>query len=80
MFTYLLLEREQAGEGQRESDRENPKQALHCQHRVQRGAQTHEPWDHDMSQNQQTLNQLSHPGAPEFSHFNLLLYQFASSA
>ena len=39
-------------------------QSLSCQHRAQRGAWTHEPRDHDMSQSQ-TLNQLSHPGTSE---------------
>ena len=50
-FIYFLRERErererkqaskQAGEEQRE--KENPTQALHCQHRTPRGARTHEP-------------------------------------
>ena len=35
-------------------------QALSCQHRARRGAQTHGPWDHDLSWSQT----LSHPGAP----------------
>ena len=38
-------------------------QALSCQHRAQRRAWTHRPWDHDLSRSQ-TLNRLSHPGAP----------------
>ena len=38
-------------------------QALSCQHRDRRGAQTHKLWDHDLSWSQ-TLNRLSHPGAP----------------
>ena len=46
-FIYLFLHRERAGEGQREK----PKQALHCQHRARRGARTHKPWGHDLSQN-----------------------------
>ena len=36
-------ETEQVGEGQRERERENPKQALHCQHRARVGARTCEP-------------------------------------
>ena len=36
-------------------------QALSRQHRAWRGAWTHEPWDHDLSQSQ--LSRLSHPGA-----------------
>ena len=33
------------------------------------GALTCEPWDHDPSQSQ-TLNQLSHPGTPDFCDFD----------
>ena len=33
----------------------NRLQAPSCQHRARRGARTHEPWDHDLSQSQ-TLN------------------------
>ena len=40
-------------------------QALSCQHRVRRGALTQKPWDHDLSWSQ-TLNRLSHPGAPRY--------------
>ena len=43
-FIYLFWERQrQPGGGrgrEREGERENPKQALHCQHRVWRGART----------------------------------------
>ena len=39
-------------------------QALSCQHRAIYRAQTHEPWDHDLSWSQM-LNQLNHPGAPK---------------
>ena len=38
-------------------------QALSCQHRARHGAQTHEPWDHDLSRSRK-LNRLSHPGTP----------------
>ena len=38
-------------------------QAPSCQHRARHGAQTHGLGDHDLSQSQ-TLNWLSHPGAP----------------
>ena len=38
-------------------------QALSCQHTARRGARTHEPWNHDLSQSR-TLNQRSHPGCP----------------
>ena len=37
---------------EREGERENPKQALHCQHRDRHGAQTHELGDHDLSPSQ----------------------------
>ena len=43
---YLLIFREigtvWVGEGQKKGERENPKQALCCHHRVRHGAQTHE--------------------------------------
>ena len=42
-------------------------QALSCQHRARHGAPTHRPWDHDLSRSLR-LTQLSHPGAPIFSH------------
>ena len=41
-------------------------QALSCQHRARRGARTHGPRDHDLSRSQ-TLNRLSHPGAPSLA-------------
>ena len=45
MFTYLFCEterqRERDRETERETETENPRQAPHCQHRAQRGAQTH---------------------------------------
>ena len=41
------------GKEQRERERENPKQILRCQHRAQRGAQTYEQRDHDLSLNQE---------------------------
>ena len=43
----------------------NRLQALSCQHRARRGAQTHGPRDHDLSRSR-PLNRLSHPGAPIF--------------
>ena len=43
MFTYF----------ERERERENPKQAPYFQQRAGRGAQTHEPQDHKLSQNQE---------------------------
>ena len=48
-------------------------QALSCQHRARRGARTHRPQNHDLSQSQ-PLNQLSHPGAP-----NLLIFRYQIS-
>ena len=41
-------------------------QALSCQYRAWRRAWPHELWDHDLSRSQ-TLNRLSHPGAPIFA-------------
>ena len=45
----------------RERGRQNPKQALHCQHKAQHGAQTHELRDYELSQSRM-LTLLSHPG------------------
>ena len=62
MFIYIFLrERERAGEGQRERETENPKQALHCQHRAWQGAQTQKLWDHDPSWNQELVTQPTEP-------------------
>ena len=68
MFIYFWnRERDRAwtGEGQRERETQNRSrlQALRCQHRAQHGARTHGTWNHDLSRSQ-TLNRLSHPGAP----------------
>ena len=67
----FIFERELAsmsgGGAERERERENPKQAPHCQHRAWCRAQSQEPWEHDLSQNQElTLNWLSHPGTPKW--------------
>ena len=45
----LVFEREIAGEGQREKETQNPKQAAGCELSAQTGggAPTHEPQDHD---------------------------------
>ena len=60
-------------ERERERERERPRiqsrlPALSCQHRARRGAQTHELRDHNLGQSQ-SLNQLSHPGAPSPSYY-----------
>ena len=58
----------QAGEGQREREREHPKQALCCQHRAGGGPWIHELRDHNLSWNQELdsrmPSRLGHPGAP----------------
>ena len=46
-FKFISLERERLTE--RDRERENGKQAPHCQRRTRSGAQTHEPRDHDLS-------------------------------
>ena len=46
---FIYLESTQAGEEQREREKENPKQTPFCQCRAQLGARTHKPWDHDLS-------------------------------
>ena len=73
---YLFLrdrDRAWAGEGQieREGDTESETSSrlwASIQHRAGCGAQTHEPWDHDLSRSQ-SLSRLSHPGAPRFESF-----------
>ena len=57
--SFILREREREhkmGRG-RERGRENPKQVLHCWLRARRGDQSHEPWDHHVSQNQESGTQ-----------------------
>ena len=52
------------GGAEREGDRiQSRLQALSCQHRARRGAQTHRPQDRDLSRSW-PLNRLSHPGTP----------------
>ena len=64
MFIYFWeRERERAEEGQRERETEDLKQALCRQQRSWCGAQTQEPWDHDLSWSW-TLNRLSHQAPP----------------
>ena len=63
-------EREQGRDRERDTHRiQSRLQALSCQHRAPRGAQTHEQGDHDLSRIW-TLNRLRHPGVPMFSHYN----------
>ena len=52
----------------------NRLQALSCQHRARRGAWTHGPRDHDLSQSR-PLNRLSHPGAPKDFFFLMFIFQ-----
>ena len=72
MFTYFR-ERETQHEQGRGRERERRRirsrpQALSCQHRVRHRAQTHKPWDDDLSWSQM-LNWLSPPA----THFNEVL-------
>ena len=63
-YVYSFLrDRAWGGEGQREREAQNPKQAPSCQHRAWCGTWTHELWDHDLRWSQ-SLNWLSHPGGP----------------
>ena len=68
-FTVLVLtERERNGGWGRERDTEDPKWALRWQQRAWRGAWTHHPWDHDLSQSW-IPNWPRHPGAPSTLEF-----------
>ena len=85
-YVYLFLrERERGKECKQGRSRErrrhrirNRLQAPSCQHRAGCGARTDKPRDHDLSWSQ-TLNRLSHPGAPEFDLLNDLVWNFLSS-
>ena len=71
---FLLRERERActhtrlWESCRERERENPKQAPWCRCRALCRARSDEPWDRDLSQNQESDSQLTetprHPEIP----------------
>ena len=70
MFVYFWDRvRAPVGEGrEREGGRHriwSRLQALSCQRRAQRGVQTHELWDHDLSRSQ-TPNRLNHPATLDF--------------
>ena len=56
-LVYLFWDRERVsrGEEQREGERENPEQVLCCQCRAQRRAGSNEPWDRDLSRNQESV-------------------------
>ena len=53
LFIYLFERGAGGGKGRQRGERENPKQALHHQHRVRLRAQTCELRDHDLSKNQE---------------------------
>ena len=75
MFIYFWdRERAWVGEGQRERETQNLKQApgSELQHRARRGARTHRLWDLDLSWSRK-LNRLSHPGAPRAYIFKTYL-------
>ena len=62
----------QAGEGQRERETQNLKQAPGSELSTQSPMWGLNPGDHDVNRSQ-TFNQLSHPGAPPFV-FNIYLF------
>ena len=64
LYVYLFIfERQsESREGaERARERENPKQAVCWQDRAHCGAQSHKPWDHDLSQNQEWDAQPTEP-------------------
>ena len=75
MFIYFWETKRMSGGG-REKEREGDTESK-AGSRLQAvstepsrcGAQTHEPWGHDLSQSR-TLNPLSHPGAPARSFYS----------
>ena len=52
MFTWERACKQGGAEREREEERES-EAGLCCQCRARQGAQTHEPWDHDLSRNQE---------------------------
>ena len=65
-FIYLFCKRERdttcvTGERQTEGERENFKQAPNSQHSDWRWAQSHELWDHDLSQDQESNTKPTEP-------------------
>ena len=63
---YLFILREGCQEGQRERERENPKQVPHCQQGGWCRGQTYKPWDMTwVKTRSQRLNHLSQTGAPQ---------------
>ena len=66
-FIHFLRDTDSASGERTERETQNSKQALSCQHRAQHGVQTHEQWEHDLSQSRM-LNLLSHPGAPKTNY------------
>ena len=49
VYLFILRARESRGGAEEEMERENPKQALHCQCGASCGARTHELWDQELS-------------------------------
>ena len=56
VYSFILRDREgERGRGrERERGRENPKQTLYCQCGSRHSTPSHEPRDHDLSQNQES--------------------------
>ena len=79
MFIYFWEREKRAGEGQRERETEDPKQALCWQQWARCQAWTHEPWDHALSRSQM-FNQLSHPGAPNMQFWSCHSYLMDGSS
>ena len=72
VYSFILRERAHVGKsrgGTERQERKNPKQALRHSHRAQHRAWTHKPQDHDLSQNQESGAQPSHPGTPGVQNF-----------
>ena len=54
LFIYLEREWAPMGGGAERTERDTLKQALHCQHRAQCRSQSHDRWDHDLSQDRES--------------------------
>ena len=71
-------EKTQVGEGERERETENPKQAPHCQHKAQCGAQTRKLQDHGLKSDAQPTEPSKHLPTLTLFMTLCLIYQIAN--
>ena len=76
MFIYLFWEKEREHEyvSRGGAERENSKQAPHCQRRAQCGARSRELWDHDLSWNQESDASPTEPPRCPYFYFSWCIF------